>query len=35
MEEYRGEISIPDEMNKCIKVKTRKARTIERKYEIT
>ena len=32
---YRGEISIFDEMSKGVKVKTKKARKIKRKYEIT
>ena len=35
MVEYKGEISIRDEMSKGVKVKTRKARKLKRKYAIT
>ena len=35
MEEYREEISTLDEMSKGVKVKTMKARQIERNYVLT
>ena len=35
IEEYWGEVSIIDEMNKSVKEKTRKAGKIKRIYEIT
>ena len=34
IERYRGEIPILDEINKSVKVKTRKTRKVKRKYEI-